>query len=121
MYNNLFQKKLVAQYESLLPKEAVADIKSQVQASDQYLQENKPSAFLENEKVGAVLDYYEREGNPFANPWKALPTGLKWVIGVGAGLFALGSVAKIAGFGTAVMKRKPATKKNPCGSNRKRK
>lgn len=110
LYNNLFQKKLVEQYESILPKEAVADIKAQVKASDEYLQENKPSAFLENETVGKVLDYYEKEGNPFSNPWKALPTGLKWAIGIGAGLFALGAVGKIAGFGTAVMKRKPKDK-----------
>lgn len=111
LYNNLFQKKLLEQYQALMPKEALADIKRQIADSDRYLKENKPNKFLENTEVGKILDHYEEFGSPLANMFAWMPNWMKWTAGIGVGLFALGSVAKIAGFGTAVMKRKPKDKK----------
>lgn len=107
LYQSLFAKKLAEQYSSILPDGVMDYLEDQTQRNDALIKdlEPTPSAFRDPDSaVNQILDFYEKEGNPFLNPsW--IPSWLKWTVGIGVSVYALSAAAKIAQFGTAYVKR----------------
>jgi len=98
LQNNLYQSKLASQYANLLGPEVTAAVKAQIDATQTWLEQNRPSAVLEGATgaMEAALDLVNRTKDSIPSPMTLVGNILKWgtIIGGTALLLTIAGTKK---------------------------